>query len=34
MFDAAQKLGLKVEPRKAPMEVLVIDHADKLPTAN
>jgi uncharacterized protein (TIGR03435 family) len=34
LFSAAQKLGLKVEPRKAPMEVLVIDHADKLPAAN
>jgi uncharacterized protein (TIGR03435 family) len=34
LFSATQKFGLKVEPRKAPMEVLVIDHADKLPTAN
>jgi uncharacterized protein (TIGR03435 family) len=34
LFAAAQKFGLKLEPRKAPVEVLVIDHADKLPTAN
>uniref|UniRef100_Q02AY4 Uncharacterized protein n=1 Tax=Solibacter usitatus (strain Ellin6076) TaxID=234267 RepID=Q02AY4_SOLUE len=34
LFSATQKLGLKVEPRKTPVEVLVIDHADKLPTAN
>jgi uncharacterized protein (TIGR03435 family) len=30
----ADQLGLRVEPRKAPMEVLVFDHADKTPTDN
>src|ERR1017187_3414547 len=34
MFAAIQQLGLKLEPRKAPMEVLVINHAEKIPTAN
>ena len=34
MFAAIQQLGLKLEPRKAPMEVLIIDHAEKTPTAN
>jgi len=28
------QLGLTLESRKAPVEVLVIDHADKTPTAN
>lgn len=31
---ALQTLGLKMEPRKAPIEVLVIDHAEKNPTEN
>jgi len=29
-----QELGLKLEEQKAPVEMLVIDHADKVPTAN
>jgi uncharacterized protein (TIGR03435 family) len=28
------QLGLALEPRKTPIEVLVIDHADKVPIAN
>jgi bla regulator protein blaR1 len=28
------QLGLKLEPQKAPLEILVIDHADRVPTAN
>ncbi|MGA3019891.1 MAG: TIGR03435 family protein [Bryobacteraceae bacterium] len=34
MFAAIARFGLKLEPRKEPMEVLVIDHADRIPTAN
>jgi uncharacterized protein (TIGR03435 family) len=26
--------GLKLEPRKSPADVLVIDHAEKVPTEN
>jgi hypothetical protein len=29
-----EQLGLKLEAQKAPFEVLVIDHAEKVPTAN
>jgi uncharacterized protein (TIGR03435 family) len=32
--DALQQLGLRLEPRKAPLDVLVIDDALKTPTAN
>jgi uncharacterized protein (TIGR03435 family) len=34
LFSAIEKLGLKLEARKAPLEVLVIDHAEKAPTDN
>jgi len=34
LFTAVETLGLKLEPRKAPLEVLVIDRAAKAPTAN
>jgi uncharacterized protein (TIGR03435 family) len=34
LFAALQLVGLKLEPRKAPLEVLVIDHAEKNPTEN
>jgi uncharacterized protein (TIGR03435 family) len=34
IFDAVQRYGLKLEPRKAPIEVLVIDHIEKTPTEN
>ena len=32
--DALQQVGLKLEARKAPLDVLVIDDALKPPTAN
>ena len=34
LFSAVQLLGLKLEPRKAPLDVLVIDSAEKTPTEN
>ena len=35
LFDAIDKqLGLKLEPKKAPMEVLVVDSVNQKPTAN
>jgi uncharacterized protein (TIGR03435 family) len=35
VFAALQEqLGLKLESQKAPLEILVIDRADKIPTAN
>lgn len=29
-----EKLGLSLEPRKSPVEIVVIDHIDRVPTAN
>lgn len=34
LYASMESLGLKLEPRKAPLEVLVIDQMDKTPTAN
>jgi uncharacterized protein (TIGR03435 family) len=34
LFNAVEKLGLKLELRKAPVEMLVIDQAVKTPTEN
>jgi uncharacterized protein (TIGR03435 family) len=31
---ALQTVGLKLEPRKAPIEMLIVDHAEKTPTDN
>ncbi len=34
VFAAVQKLGLKLEPRKAPVETIVVDHVEKMPSEN
>jgi uncharacterized protein (TIGR03435 family) len=34
VFTAIQQYGLKLEPRKAPIDMLVIDHVEKTPTEN
>jgi uncharacterized protein (TIGR03435 family) len=34
VFTAIQQYGLKLEPRKASIEMLIIDHVDKTPTDN
>jgi uncharacterized protein (TIGR03435 family) len=33
-FNAVQQLGLKLDSRKAPIEMIVIDHLEKSPTEN
>jgi len=34
IFATVQQLGLKLEPRKAPIETIVVDHLEKTPTDN
>jgi uncharacterized protein (TIGR03435 family) len=34
MFQAVQQLGLRLEPRKAPVETIVVDRLEKTPTEN
>jgi len=34
VFDAVEKLGLKLEPRKVTAETVVVDQVSKTPTAN
>ena len=34
MFAALQSVGLKLESRKAPLEVLIVDSVAKAPTEN
>ena len=29
-----EQLGLKLEPKKVPLKMFIIDHADKTPTSN
>lgn len=34
IFDAVKTLGLTLEPRKSPVRLLIVDSAEKMPTAN
>ena len=34
IFRAIERAGLKLEPRKAPVETIVVDHLEKTPTEN
>jgi uncharacterized protein (TIGR03435 family) len=34
IFDSVQKLGLKLEQRKAPVDTIIVDHIEKTPTEN
>lgn len=34
VFENIQQLGLRLEARRAPMEMIVIDHLEKAPTEN
>jgi uncharacterized protein (TIGR03435 family) len=34
IFDAVERLGLKLEERKQPMPIIVIDHVDRVPEEN
>jgi uncharacterized protein (TIGR03435 family) len=34
IFQAVQQLGLRLEPRKAPVETIVVDRLEKTPTDN
>lgn len=34
VFSAVQALGLKLEPKKEPVETIVVDHVEKTPTEN
>jgi uncharacterized protein (TIGR03435 family) len=34
IYESVQRYGLKLEPRKAPMEILIVDHIERTPTEN
>jgi uncharacterized protein (TIGR03435 family) len=34
VYDSVERYGLKLEPRKAPMEILIVDHIERTPTEN
>lgn len=34
IFDAVEQLGLELQPRKVAMDILIVDHANRVPSAN
>ena len=34
LITSVQKLGLRLEPQQAPIEIIVVDHLGRAPTAN
>jgi uncharacterized protein (TIGR03435 family) len=34
IYSSLAQLGLKLESRKAPVEIIVVDHVEKMPTEN
>jgi len=34
IFRSVQQLGLRLEPRKSPMDLIVVDHVEKMPSEN
>jgi uncharacterized protein (TIGR03435 family) len=34
IFRSVQEMGLKLDPRKSPIELIVVDHLEKTPTEN
>jgi uncharacterized protein (TIGR03435 family) len=34
VFSVMEKLGMKLDPRKAPVDTIVVDHIEKMPTDN
>ena len=34
IFRSVQDMGLKLDPRKGPIELIVVDHLEKTPTEN
>jgi len=34
IFDSLERLGLKLEKRTAPIDIVVVDHLDEAPTEN
>lgn len=34
IFEAVQRYGLKLEPRKGPLEIITVDHIERTPTEN
>jgi uncharacterized protein (TIGR03435 family) len=34
IFRSVQEMGLKLDARKAPLELIVVDHIEKTPTEN